>query len=84
VDRELAKIVKYVAEFGFTIDFGDQVRESLAHEGYDPVYGARPLRRAIQRRIENPLSRAIIAGDFKKGDKIRSGIKDGEVHFVKA
>jgi ATP-dependent Clp protease ATP-binding subunit ClpC len=83
VDRELAKIVKYVAEFGFTIEFGDQVREFLAHEGFDPVYGARPLRRTIQRRIENPLSRSIIAGDFKKGDKIRTDMKDGEVHFVK-
>jgi ATP-dependent Clp protease ATP-binding subunit ClpA len=83
VVRELAKIVRYVADFGCAIDFDDKVKEYLAHEGYDPVYGARPLRRAIQRRIENPLSRSIIAGDFKKGDKIRADIKDGEVVFVK-
>jgi ATP-dependent Clp protease ATP-binding subunit ClpB len=48
------------------------------------VYGARPLRRAVQRRIENPLSRSIIAGDFKKGDKIRADMKDGDVAFFKA
>jgi len=83
VERELAKIVKYVADFGFPIEFGENVKEYLADEGFDPVYGARPLRRAIQRRIENPLSRSIIAGDFKKGDKIRADLKDGEVQFVK-
>jgi ATP-dependent Clp protease ATP-binding subunit ClpB len=83
MERELAKIVKYVADFGFPIEFGENVKEYLADEGFDPVYGARPLRRAIQRRIENPLSRSIIAGDFKKGDKIRADLKDGEVQFVK-
>jgi len=84
VERELAKIVKYVTDFGFAIEFGDKVKDYLAHEGFDPVYGARPLRRAIQRRIENPLSRSIIAGDFKKSDKIRSDMKDGVVVFVKS
>jgi ATP-dependent Clp protease ATP-binding subunit ClpC len=84
VKRELAKIVKYVADHGFQIQFDEKVNEFLAHEGFDPVYGARPLRRAIQRLVENPLSRAIIAGEFKKGDKLTADLEQGEVRFVKA
>ena len=55
----------------------------LAKEGYDPVYGARPLKRAIQREILDPLSLEILQGRFKEGDRIEVGEKDGRIVFNK-
>jgi ATP-dependent Clp protease ATP-binding subunit ClpC len=81
VDREFKKVEKNVFEFGFKIEFSDKVKDYLAHEGFDPVYGARPLRRAIQRLIENPLSKRIIAGEFKKDSTIKVDIDGGKVVF---
>jgi ATP-dependent Clp protease ATP-binding subunit ClpB len=81
VDREFKKVEKNVFEFGFKIEFTDKVKDYLAHEGFDQVYGARPLRRAIQRLIENPLSKRIIAGEFKKASTIKVDIEKGEVVF---
>jgi hypothetical protein len=55
----------------------------VAKEGYDPTYGARPLRRAIQREIENPLARRILGGEFVAGDTLRIDARDGEISFEK-
>jgi ATP-dependent Clp protease ATP-binding subunit ClpB len=55
----------------------------LAREGYDPVYGARPLRRAIQRTLENPLARQMLAGEFVAGDTVRVDVRDGQLTFEK-
>ncbi|MEO0095032.1 MAG: AAA family ATPase [candidate division WOR-3 bacterium] len=81
VERELKKVAKNVSEFGYRIEFSEKVKEHLAHEGFDPVYGARPLRRAIQRMIENPLSKKIIAGEFPKDSTIKVDMQRGEVVF---
>uniref|UniRef100_A0A7C4XJY9 AAA family ATPase n=1 Tax=candidate division WOR-3 bacterium TaxID=2052148 RepID=A0A7C4XJY9_UNCW3 len=81
VERELKKVTKNVSEFGYRIEFSEKVKDYLAHEGFDPVYGARPLRRAIQRLIENPLSRKIIAGEFKKNGRINVDVEKGEITF---
>ncbi len=81
VERELKKIENNISEFSYTIKFTDKVKDYLAHEGFDPVYGARPLRRAIQRLIENPLSKHIIAGKFKKGSTIKIDIEKGALVF---
>jgi ATP-dependent Clp protease ATP-binding subunit ClpB len=51
--------------------------ERLSEAGYDPVYGARPLKRAIQQQVENPLAQAILGGKFNPGDRIRAQAKDG-------
>ncbi|MEO0136645.1 MAG: AAA family ATPase [candidate division WOR-3 bacterium] len=83
VERELKKVGKNVAEFGYNIEFTEKVKDFLAHEGFDPVYGARPLRRAIQRLIENPLSKKIIAGEFAKNSTIKVDMERGEVVFKK-
>jgi ATP-dependent Clp protease ATP-binding subunit ClpB len=56
---------------GITLDVTDAALTLLAREGYDPVYGARPLRRAIQRELENPLARRILSGEFTPGDTVR-------------
>jgi len=81
VERELKKVERNASEFGFKIEFTESVKDHLAHEGFDAVYGARPLRRAIQRLIENPLSKAILSGKFKKGSSIKVDFEKGSVVF---
>jgi ATP-dependent Clp protease ATP-binding subunit ClpC len=81
VELELTKVEKNIKEHGFTIEFSEKVKDFLAHEGFDQVYGARPLRRAIQRLIENPLSKNIIAAKFKKTSHIKADMEKGEVVF---
>ena len=81
VERELKKVVKNIAQFGFRLEFSEAVKDHLAHEGFDPVYGARPLRRAIQRLIENPLSRAILSKSFKEHATIKVNMEKGAVVF---
>ena len=58
-----------------------EAADALVEEGYDPVYGARPLKRVIQKRIENPLASRLLAGDFGPGDRIHIGFHDGEFTF---
>jgi ATP-dependent Clp protease ATP-binding subunit ClpB len=55
----------------------------LAEAGWDPAYGARPLKRAIQRLVENPLALRLLEGDFADGDTIRVDAEDGEIRFEK-
>ncbi len=59
------------------IEFDDDALEFLVEVGYDPVYGARPLKRAIQRYVENPLAQDVLSGEFKSGDTIRV-VRDGD------
>jgi ATP-dependent Clp protease ATP-binding subunit ClpB len=61
------------------LDVTDKAVAALAEEGYDPVYGARPLKRVIARRLETPASRMIVAGDVREGDTMRVGVADGAV-----
>jgi len=60
-----------LSEQGITLSFDDAALDSLIEEGYDPVYGARPLKRVIQHRLENPLAQALLAGNFVSGDRVR-------------
>ncbi|MDB5776432.1 MAG: clpB, partial [Herbaspirillum sp.] len=69
-------------DMGFIID--DAALQKIAEAGFDPVYGARPLKRAIQQQIENPLSKAILAGKFGPKDVIRVHVADGMLVFDKA
>ena len=59
----------------------DAARAFIAREGYDPIYGARPLRRAIQRLIENPLAKRILAGEFPPGSTVRVDLSGDELTF---
>jgi ATP-dependent Clp protease ATP-binding subunit ClpC len=61
----------------------EEVKDILAKEGYDPTLGARPLRRTIQRLIENPLSELLLRGDFKEGDTILITAENGKIVFRK-
>jgi ATP-dependent Clp protease ATP-binding subunit ClpB len=62
----------------------DSARDLLGEAGFDPVYGARPLKRAIQQQIENPLAQRILKGEFNPGDGIRATARDGQIVFNRA
>ena len=64
-----------------TLEYGDSVLERLSVVGFDPVYGARPLKRAVQTFVENPLSRRILEGQVSDGDVVRLAVKGGELIF---
>ena len=70
VDIEMGEVRERLEAHGVTIELTESAREWLAREGFDPVYGARPLRRTIQRHVENPLSKRILAGDLTQGERV--------------
>jgi ATP-dependent Clp protease ATP-binding subunit ClpB len=77
VDIQLERLRARLAERRITLDLTDEARGHLARVGYDPVYGARPLKRAIQREIETPLSRLILKGEVKDNTAVRAGLSAG-------
>jgi ATP-dependent Clp protease ATP-binding subunit ClpB len=79
----LAGVERRLAEARICLEVTDAARALIAREGYDPTFGARPLRRAIQRLVENPLSRRILAGEFHAGEAVRIDVRDGELVFDK-
>ncbi len=79
----LSEIAKRIEQQNISIEFDDEVVAYLAKEGFDPVYGARPLRRAMQRRIEDSLSTELLNGNIKTGDNVRAFMDDGNVKFSK-
>ena len=81
VDLMLRAMAKQLAEKGMTIEVTPAARELLAKEGFDPNFGARPLRRAIQRMIENPLSEEILAGRIKLDDKVVVDVENEKLVF---
>ncbi|MFV9677452.1 MAG: ATP-dependent chaperone ClpB [Methanosarcinales archaeon] len=72
-----------LAERKIAISVSDSVKELIARKGYDPVFGARPIKRTIQRLIEDPLSRQILSGEFGEGDTVKMDVSDGAVVFRK-
>jgi len=84
VDLELDKVRQQVHGQGMKLEVTEAVRKKLAAEGFDPTMGARPLRRAIQRIIEDPLAEELLRGDFNEGDTILAGLDEaGTVVFTK-
>ena len=84
VDLLLANVNKQLGAQNMHLDVSQAAREVLAAEGWDPNYGARPLRRAIQRLIEDPLSEEVLLGRFSGGDSILADAEDGKIIFKKA
>jgi ATP-dependent Clp protease ATP-binding subunit ClpB len=80
----LAGVERRLAEARIALEVTDAARTYLAREGYDPTYGARPLRRAIQRLVENPLAKRILAGEFSAGATVRIDLRDGALAFEPA
>ncbi|NLJ37960.1 MAG: ATP-dependent Clp protease ATP-binding subunit [Candidatus Atribacteria bacterium] len=83
VDLMMKETVKRLAEQSITIELTPEARSKIAKEGYDPNFGARPLRRAIQRMVEDPISDLILKGTFKEGDRILIGVEDEILRFDK-
>jgi ATP-dependent Clp protease ATP-binding subunit ClpB len=84
IELQLAQLRRRLAERGLTIELTEAAKEQLVEAGWDPTYGARPLKRALQRLVENPLARALLEGGFVEGDAIRVDASDGELVFEKA
>ena len=78
VDYELAKVFKRLTEHGLKMELTDQAKEFLIDKGYNPEFGARPLRRAIEHYIEDPLSEAVLGGTFKGKNLIKIDVQDEE------
>lgn len=83
VDIQLERLRKLIAERDLHIEITDDAKELLATRGYDPAYGARPLKRVIRQNIENPLSKSLLEGKFIDGDIIKIDILNDELVFIK-
>jgi ATP-dependent Clp protease ATP-binding subunit ClpB len=82
VRLELAKVERRLRDRELALEVDTPVLDRLAIEGYDPVFGARPLRRVIERRVQNPLAQAILRGEFKPGDRVRVSLgQDDDAPF---
>ena len=82
VDKFMGEVSERVQDLKVSISLTSDAREWLAKTGFDRMYGARPLKRAIQRYVESPLSKRLLAGDFPEGSHIVIGESDGEITFV--
>ena len=83
VDIQLERLGKRLAQQNLTLDVDNAAKKVLAKEGYDPQFGARPLKRAIQEQVLNPLSMRLLEGDFKPGDRIKVSARGDELVFEK-
>jgi ATP-dependent Clp protease ATP-binding subunit ClpB len=83
VDLQLARLRKRLAERRITLHLSDEAKRHIVKVGYDPHYGARPLKRTIQKELETPLGRKILAGEIEEGDAVDVGFDDvrGELTF---
>jgi ATP-dependent Clp protease ATP-binding subunit ClpB len=84
VDIQLIYLRKRLQERNMDLMLDDSARDLLGEAGFDPVYGARPLKRAIQQQIENPLAQRILKGEFGPGDRVSASVRDGQIVFSKA
>jgi len=81
VEIQLARLTKRLAQQNIALKLSDSAKTVIAHEGYDPVYGARPLKRAIQHSLLDPLSINILEGKFGEGQTIIADAKNGRIEF---
>jgi ATP-dependent Clp protease ATP-binding subunit ClpB len=84
VELQLERLRDRLAERGLGLELTDTAKEHVAEAGWDPTYGARPLKRALQRLIENPLALRLLEAEFAEGDTVRVDVRDGELVFEKA
>jgi ATP-dependent Clp protease ATP-binding subunit ClpB len=83
IDIQLSSLVKRLEERKIHVKLSDAAKEQLVEEGYDPMYGARPLKRTIQRRILDPLALQVLEGRFGEGDTVAVDASGGELRFEK-
>jgi ATP-dependent Clp protease ATP-binding subunit ClpB len=80
---QIEGLKKRLADRDMSLEISDQALDLLGNVGFDPVYGARPLKRAIQQRLENSLAQRILAGEFGPGDRVKVDVVEGELAFVR-
>src|SRR4030095_4290972 len=83
VDIQLGGLVKGLEDRKIHVELGDRAKDLIIEEGYDPTYGARPLKRTMQRRILDPLAIKVLEGEFREGDTVQIDARAGELTFVK-
>ncbi len=83
VDIQLIRVSQRLAAQSLTLDVNAAAKKLIAREGYDPQFGARPLKRAIQEKLLDPLATKLLNGDFKPGDQIKVTVKDDELAFAR-
>jgi ATP-dependent Clp protease ATP-binding subunit ClpB len=81
VGIQMRRLQGLLAGWQLEIELTDAARAYLAEQGYDPAYGARPLKRVIQRQVQDPLALALLQGDFGEGDRVRVDAQDGHLTF---
>jgi len=81
IDIQLRGLMKRLAERKIVVEMTDRAKDLLIEEGYDPTYGARPLKRTIQRRVLDPLAMRVLQGEFREGDVVRVDATGGELRF---
>jgi ATP-dependent Clp protease ATP-binding subunit ClpB len=84
VELQLRRLRDRLAERGLRLELTDEAKEAVAEAGWDPTYGARPLKRALQRLVENPLALRLLEGEFEEGDTVRVDADDDGLVFEKA
>ncbi len=84
VELQLGRLRQRLAERRIELELTDEAKEHLAEAGWDPAYGARPLKRAIQRMLENPLALELLEGRVSEGDVVRADVQNGELVFERA
>jgi ATP-dependent Clp protease ATP-binding subunit ClpB len=81
VDLQVERLQKQLEQANLQLAVGEEARDAIAERGYDPTYGARPLKRVIQQQIQNPLASEILKGEFPEGSVVRVDYRDGEFSF---
>jgi ATP-dependent Clp protease ATP-binding subunit ClpB len=84
IDIQLRGLMKRLEDRKIRVELTDRAKDLLIAEGYDPTYGARPLKRTIQRRILDPLAMRVLQGEFRDGETIRIDVVDGDLRFLRA
>ncbi len=84
VDIQLRRVGKLLAAQGMTVSLSDEAKDFIANQGYDPAYGARPLKRALKEHLLEALSEKIIAGGISHGDAVKVDVEDGALAFTSA
>src|SRR5262249_32930244 len=84
IDIQLRSLMKRLADRKIVVELTDRAKDLLIEEGYDPTYGARPLKRTIQRKVLDPLAMRVLQGEFREGDVVRIDASGGELTFTRA
>ena len=84
VDLQIERLQQQLEQANLQLEVTDEARDAIADRGYDPTYGARPLKRVIQQQIQNPLATEILKGEFPEGSVVRVDFRDGEFTFERA